>query len=168
MKKILMIVAPTGFRDEELLEPKALFEEKGFQVMIASKDVKEAKGMLGARVRIDLDVSKANAADFDAVVFVGGQGSPVYYDNAKAHEIARKAFENGKILASICLATGILAKAGLVSGKKVTGWPDVKGLVEAANGKYTGKDVEVDGRMITGKGPQAARAFGMKIVELLK
>lgn len=168
MKKVLMVIALKGFRDEELLEPKKAFEEKGFQVVIASKQKGIAEGMLGAEAEVEKSLDEVKADDFDAVVFVGGQGSQVYYDDLKAHELARQAVRQGRVLASICLATGTLARAGLVSGKKVTGWPDVKGMVEAGNGKYTGKDVEADGKLITGKGPQAARAFAQKIVEALK
>ena len=47
MVKIVMIIAPENYRDEEFQEPKGVFEEKGFEVTVASKGVKEAKGMLG-------------------------------------------------------------------------------------------------------------------------
>ena len=33
---------------------------------------------------------------------------------------------------------------------------------------YTGNSVEVDGKIVTGNGPTAAKEFGEKIAELLK
>jgi putative intracellular protease/amidase len=32
---------------------------------------------------------------------------------------------------------------------------------------YTGKNVEVDGKIITGNGPKASREFGRKIAEMI-
>ena len=52
--KILMVIAPRNFRDEEFLQPKAVFEKNGFSVTVASKEVKEASGMLGAKAKVDL------------------------------------------------------------------------------------------------------------------
>ena len=49
-KKILMIIAHQNFRDEELLIPKKLFENEGYEVIIASTSLEPAKGMLGAVV----------------------------------------------------------------------------------------------------------------------
>lgn len=56
--------------------------------------------------------------DFDAVLFVGGQG-PMYtfYNDARVHELAAKSYEAGKITAVICHATCILLKTKLTDGK---------------------------------------------------
>jgi len=167
-KKILMVVAPVNFRDEEFLEPKKVFEENGFQVVVASSHVAEAKGVLGAKAKIDLDLSQVNPQDYQALVFAGGPGASVYFDNQTVLDLVKTAFNQKKVVAAICIAPSILANADLVRGKKVTSWPSEKDNLEAHGGIYTGSSVEVDGNLVTASGPQAAREYGQKIVEQIQ
>lgn len=166
MTKILMIIAPRNFRDEELLHPKEEFESVGFEVKIASK-AKTAKGMLGTEVNADLDLSEVNVQNFDAIIFVGGSGTTVYFNDIDAQRIAKEALDRNKLLCAICIAPSILANAGLLKGKKVTAFPSEEQNLRTKGAIYTGKEVEQDGKIITAKDPKAARAFGRKIVENL-
>lgn len=167
-KKVLMVIAPKNFRDEELLEPKAVFEKAGANVTVASKGTKTATGMLGAKSAVDIDISDANVLQYDAVVFVGGTGSAIYFNDSTAQSLAKKAHSEGKIVAAICIAPSILANAGLLEGKNATSWPSEQQNIEANGGSYTGELVTQDGKIITAKGPQAATQFGKKILEALK
>ena len=168
-KSIVMIISDYEFRDEELLEPKAVFEKEGASVTIASKTVSTAIGMLGAKVKPDLQIKDLDVKNYDAVIFVGGIGAEVYFSNPIAHKIAQQAYANEKIVAAICIAPNILANAGILKDKKATCWP---GQENPANLKkrgaiYTGNAVERDGRIITGSGPYAAMRFGKAIVSAL-
>lgn len=166
--KVLMIIAPKNFRDEEFLEPKGVLEKAGANVTVASKGTKTATGILGATVDVDIDLSEANASDYDAVVFIGGGGSAVYFNDQNALSIAKKAYAQGKIVAAICIAPSILANAGVLEGKNATSWPSEQQNIESKGGSYTGDLVTEDGRIITAKGPQAAIQFGKRLVEALK
>jgi protease I len=167
-KKILMIVAPKNFRDEELLEPKKVLEGAKANVTIASKGVKTATGILGAKVNVDLDISEVDISKYDAIIFVGGTGASVYFNDSTAHAIASEAYSSGKIIGAICIAPSTLANAGLLKDKNATAWPSEQENIEAKGGHYTGELVTVDDRIITAKGPMAATAFGKKIAEALK
>jgi protease I len=167
-KTILMIVAPEGFRDEELLEPKKIFENHNANVKIASKGVSVARGKLGAKIDVDYDIDEVIMQDYDAVVFVGGPGAAVYFDDETAHSIAREALEEDEILGAICIAPVILANAGLLKGKKATVFPSGADDLKKNGAKYTGKDVEADGKIVTANGPAAAKKFGEKIAEMLR
>lgn len=167
-KNILMVVAPADFRDEELNEPKKIFENAGFNVTIASKGVKVAKGMLGAMQKVDLDLSIAKAADYDAVVFVGGAGAQVYFNDSYATNLAKQAYDSGKVTAAICIAPSILANAGILEGKKATSFQSEQSNLEENGADYTGTDVAVDGKIVTANGPNAAKAFGEVVVRLMK
>lgn len=166
-KKVLMIVAHRNFRDEELQEPRRLLEQQGAAVTIASSSLDTARGMLGATVTPDILIDKVNVADYDAIIFVGGAGASEYWENPTAHEIARKTLEANKILGAICIAPVTLAKAGLLKGKRATVFSSERSKLEAAGCNYTGKDVEVEGNIITGNGPGAARKFGEAIAQAL-
>ena len=58
MARILMIVAQNGFRDEELLVPKAIFERAGHQVKTASILRSKASGSKGASINVDFGISE--------------------------------------------------------------------------------------------------------------
>lgn len=163
---ILMIIAKSDFRDEELLVPKSVFEKEKAKVVIASTTRSEIKGMLGATVKPDILLNEVSVEDYDAVIFVGGSGSQQYFDDQSAHTVASDADEKGKILGAICLAPNILANAGVLKDKKCTCWGNPNNLKD--NGaNYTGKSVEKDGKIITANGPAAAKEFAGTIIKAL-
>ena len=162
-KKILMIIARDGFRDEELLEPKGLFEKLGAEVTVASSRAGECKGMRGARVRAEKALAELDAGAFDAVVFVGGMGAKEFFDDARAHELARGA----KVLGAICLAPAILARAGLLEGKAATAYASALPELKKAGARVSEAAVVVDGKLVTGNGPKAATEFAEKLVEVI-
>ncbi len=166
-KRVLMIIAADKFRDEEYQEPRGVIEAKGGTVTVASTSLEESGGMLGLRVKPDVLLDSVNAGDFDAVVFVGGSGASQYWEDTKAHSLAKEAAEEGKVIGAICIAPVTLGKAGLLKGRRATVWPAQSAQLEELGAIHTGNPVEVDGRVITANGPQAARAFGEAIVEAL-
>jgi protease I len=166
--RVLMIISKRNFRDEELLEPKRILEENNYLVDIANEKGEESVGMYGTRIEPQLNFSKIVVNDYEAIIFVGGQGAMDYWNNTFAQKMAKEAYLKGKILGAICMAVGTLANAKLIKGKKVTGWPDVKDLVIKAGGIYTEADIEIAGRIITAKGPKQAQKFGEEILKLLK
>ena len=166
-KKILMIIAPDGFRDEEFLEPKQVFESANAEVTVASKGVKVAKGKLGATADVDIDISEVDALKYDAVVFIGGPGSIVYFNDTAAQKIAKDAYSADKVVAAICIAPSILANAGVLKGHKATCFSSESENINQKSAGYTGDPVTVDGKVVTGNGPGAATKFANEIVKLL-
>jgi protease I len=167
-KKVVMIVSHRDFRDEELFKPRQILEKEGVEVTVASSDLTLAKGMLGGEEKPDMLMRDIDTAEYDAVLFVGGAGATEYWDDRKAHEIARQAQDGGKLVGAICIAPVTLANAGLLDGKKATVWKSEAGRLRAQGATYTGHDVEVDGRIITANGPQSAEKFGRAVLAALE
>jgi protease I len=167
MKKAVMIVAQENFRDEELLQPKEILERNGIEVKIASTTLKEIKGMLGARLRPDILLSDIDHRKFDAVIFIGGTGASQYWDDPLAHELARLALDNNKVVAAICIAPVTLARAGLLKGKRATVWNSEAKQLQALGANYTARPVEKDANIITAAGPFAAKEFAEEISRAL-
>lgn len=168
LKRILFILAPKDFRDEEFFGPRDILDKNGFKTEIANSTGTTSRGVLGGRAEPNLTLDKVSVNDYDAVVFVGGAGCTVYFNNKKAINIAKEAYFKGRLVCSICLATGILANAGLLRDKKATGFSSTKEMVEKDGGIFTGKDVEISGRIITASGPKSAAEFGRTIANELK
>ncbi|MDD5086728.1 MAG: DJ-1/PfpI family protein, partial [Candidatus Nanoarchaeia archaeon] len=96
-KSVVMVIAPENFRDEEFLFTKEVLENHDVDVTVASKGVSKAKGSLGATVDIDKEITDIKIDDYDALVFVGGSGTNVYFNDETALGIARDFYESGKI-----------------------------------------------------------------------
>jgi len=166
-KKVLMVIAHHDFRDEEYQRPRHIFEKVEMKVTVASSDTLPAKGMLGLEVKPDILLSQAKVEDYDCLVFVGGRGAQEYWDNPLAHKLLQEAVNQGKIIGAICIAPVTLARAGILKGKKATVWSSSSEDLKSGGAIYTGAQVEVDGKIVTGNGPDAAKPFGKAIVQMM-
>ena len=164
----LLIIAPERFRDEEYFHTKGELENADVEVVTASKSLEPATGMLGGVVEPDLTIRDVKVDDYDAIVFIGGGGASVYFNNPAAHKIAKDAVEKGKILAAICIAPSILANADLLEGTRVTAFSSEQSNLRAKGALWTGDALTIDGKIITANGPGAARDFGLAIAEALQ
>lgn len=166
-----MVIAPSDFRDEELLEPKARFEAEGAIVEIASTRTGIARGMLGAEVKPDLALSTVDPHRYAAIAIVGGSGAPAnLWDNHALHSLVRIAREDGTPIGAICLAPAVLARAGLLRGVRATvyGQPRAKHELERGGALYVEEGVVSDQGIVTAAGPADARAFGEALVQLVQ
>jgi len=171
-KKILMVIAFRDFRDKEYFVPKKIFEDAKIEVKTASDKKGIAIGADGGDTQVDFLISEVSVDDFDAIVFVGGPGALNHLDNENSYRLARETVEKGKVLGAICISPLILAKSGVLKGKKATVWTDFtksQAKILKENGAiFEEKDVVVDGKIVTGSGPQASENFAKEIINLLK
>ena len=189
-KKVVMIIAFRDFRDAEYFVPKEILEEAGAKVKTASTKKGVAIGADGGDTEVDLLVSEINLAEFNdlqnksfhdsiqsissfnAVVFIGGPGCLESLDNEDSYKAAKDTVSQNKVLAAICISPVILAKAGALEGKKATVWSSPLDrepieTLEENGATYEDKPVVVDGKIITGNGPDVAEEFGKKILDVL-
>ncbi|PIZ89678.1 MAG: hypothetical protein COX89_00190 [Candidatus Nealsonbacteria bacterium CG_4_10_14_0_2_um_filter_37_10] len=172
-KSIVMIIAFRDFRDAEYFVPKEILEAAGAEVKTASNKKGTAIGADGGDTEVDLLVSEINLADFAAIVFVGGPGCLGALDNEDSCKLARETISQNKVLASICISPVILAKAGVLKGKKATVWSSPMDkvpvrILEENEAIYQDKSVVADGKIVTANGPAAAEKFAKAIITALK
>ena len=172
MKKIAIIIAFRGFRDEEYFIPKEILKVAGAEVTTVSTKSGTAIGADGGDVEVDILLENLNPADFDGVVFIGGPGCLKNLDNEKSYRIARETISQNKVLASICISPVILAKAGVLEGKKATVWSSIMDksgvkILKENGAIYQADLLVVDDKIITANGPAASKRFGEAIVEIL-
>ena len=170
-KKILMVIAEKNFQDKEFATPKQEFELNGFNVVVASTSSEEAIGKFGAKVKPDIELLKVNFLDYDVLVVVGGPGSKEYlWNNKSLLSGVNEMFEAGKIVSAICASPVVLARSGILKGKKATVYPatEEKKEIESAGAFFTGQTVTVDGKIVTGNGPESSKDFAREIISILK
>ena len=169
MTSVLFIIAPVSFRDEELLIPRQILSEAGYTCLVASLTLEPCVGMLGATVTPDLLVSSVNLDDFSCVVMVGGSGVTEIFEDKRLLELFDDAYRKGLLLGGICLGPMVLARSGILRGKQATVYKTEQSLAVLRDSgcAYQPDDLVLDGRVLTASGPEHAKAFGKKLLELL-
>lgn len=175
MANILYSIAKEGFRDEEYFIPREALTAAGHTVVTASNNNAGAGavGSHGGEAHIDANVADVKAAEFDAVVFAGGPGAIENLDTEESYRVIRETVAARKLLGAICIAPTILAKAGVLQGRKATVWSspsdkDPIAILENNGAEYVDAPVVEDGAIITANGPKAAQAFGEALAAHLR
>ncbi len=165
-KKILMVIPTGGFRDEEYQWFRRACEARGFKVTVASTHLGVIRGLEGVAVKPDLLLDDVKYYDYDAIVFIGGEGARRYFDHEKALKLAKDA--KYKVLGATGNASVILANAGVLEGKRATAPSEVAGFLVAKGANFTGRPMEIDDKLVTTNGSLSVEYFANALIELLK
>lgn len=171
MKRIL-IVATDGFEQSELMKPKSILEDAGAETIVASLEDGEIKGWdqkdWGESVKVDLTVDEVAEGDYDALLLPGGQMNPdILRMNDRVIELIKQFDDAGKPIAAICHAPWLLAEAGIIDGKTVTGWPSIRTDLKNAGANVVDETATVDGNLITSRNPDDIPAFANTLMTAL-
>jgi protease I len=171
MTKIAYLIAHKNFRDEEYFIPKLLFESSGYQVDTYSDQEGQVIGSEGGDVMAE-NLNDIKVNEYKAVIVAGGGGALKYLDNEKVYSLLNEFEDKKKIIASICISPVVLARAGILKGRKATVWHSAMDksaikILEKEKVEYLDEDVVCDGRIITANGPEAAEKFARRVIENL-
>ncbi len=171
-KSILIIVASKNFRDEEYFIPYEVFQKEGAKITTASSVEGDIIGIEGGEARSALTLEEVNVRNFDAVVFIGGDGTKEYFDDDNAHKIIQETVNTNRVLAAICIAPVILARAGVLKGKTATVWSSIvsksgKKELKEAGCTVSEKRVVQNEKIITADGPSVAGEFAEAIIKIM-
>ncbi len=168
---MLLVVASKGYQPREFSTPKNILEDYGYHIQVASDLPGMAEAKDGSKTPVDVTLDQVNVADWDAIFFIGGPGSMEHLDNEASYRILRDIKKADKPFGAICLATRILAKAGVLDGIKATGWDGddkLAGILQAHGAIYQPGGAVVDKHIVTAIGPDSAEAFAEGIRSVLE
>lgn len=167
MAKVLLIVPNLNFRDEELKEIKEGLTEQGHDFVIAGIEHGEAIGMIHERFPIDRTVEEVSVDEFDGIILIGGIGTRQLLYQTTLLELLREAQATGKLVGSIGMGVLVLAQAGILQGKKVSG--AIEDLVRLQDkGAVLSRDpVTLDGTVLTGLGHEVMGQYVERLLSLL-
>ncbi|MGA2599261.1 MAG: DJ-1/PfpI family protein [Bryobacteraceae bacterium] len=111
----------------------------------------------------DIAFEDVRAADYEAVLILGGRAPEYLRNNARVLEIVREFEHAGKWIFAICHGVQILAAAGLISGRRVTCYEHVRLEAEQAGATYVTDQAVCDGRMVTAQTWQSHPEFYREI-----
>ncbi|MBI1973459.1 DJ-1/PfpI family protein [Candidatus Micrarchaeota archaeon] len=159
MSRILLLIPPSGFKDGELEEAKKTLSGGGHKLTIVSDRKSPSLGILWTKENPQAKLSDIKAGEFDALLLIGGPGASYYYKQERAHSVMREFLDGGKPVGAMDLAVSVLARANLLSGRKVACWPLEKKLVESKGATPSGEGVTIDGNLITMMQPSFTTKF---------
>jgi len=159
-----MLPLAEGFEEIEALTVVDVLRRAGINVDTVGVMGSMVTGSHGVRVMTDKKILEINADEYDGIVLPGG--NPGYLNlgrSSKIIEILKKFDAEGKLIAAICAAPSVLAKAGVLEGKKATIYPGMEKELPYPRGER----VVIDGKIITSQAPGTAMEFALAIVEFL-
>ena len=159
------ILFANGYEEVEALTVVDLLRRAKIGCEILSvADSGHVTGSHGISIGADRNFSGTDFSQYDGVILPGGMpGTTNLAADERVLALLRSFAAAGKLTAAICAAPTVLAKAGLLEGKKAVCYP---GMEEQLTGAKVSFDpVAVDGTVITSRGLGTAIPFALSIVQ---
>ena len=168
MKKVAVLVEDQ-YQVLEVWYPYLRLREEGIEtLLVGTGRKKEYNSKEGYPAVEEVSIRKAKADDFSGVVIPGGYAPDILRRYKEVNKFVREMYEKNKIVAAICHGGWVLVSAGIVKGKKVTGFFAIKDDLVNAGGKFIDKEVVVDGNLVTSRKPYDLPAFCREILRKIK
>ena len=166
MKKTAMLFAD-GFEEVEALTVVDLLRRADIVCdIVALSGAASITGSHGVAVAADRAFDETAFADYDALLLPGGQpGTNNLAADARVLTLLREFHAAGKLTAAICAAPTVLAKAGLLDGRRATCYPGLEGKLTGA--VPVTDAVVTDGTVVTSRGVGTAIDFALALVTYL-
>lgn len=162
--RVLVPLAP-GAEELEAVTIIDLLRRAGFDVVVAGLEAGPVTCSRGTVLLPDRTLAEILEEPFDLVVLPGGlPGADHLRDDARVQKLLKRQAERGGWIGAICAAPKALASAGLLADRRAAAYP---GALEESGLVPTGARVEVDGNIVTGRGPGAAMEFALTVIEQL-
>jgi len=158
-----------GCEELEAVTISDLLTRAGVDVVTAGLDEQPVIASRGIQLVAKTSIEKVADKLFDMVVLPGGlPGANDLRDNQTLQNILKNHQANNRYLAAICAAPKALAQAGVLENKTATCYPGALDDVKLESTKLTGSALEIDGKIITSRGPGTAMDFTLALIELLE
>ncbi len=167
MASVLVPLAQ-GCEELEAVTVVDLLRRAGINVVTAGLDAQPVKASRGMTLLPDMTLDMALQQRFDMVVLPGGlPGADHLGDDPRVIRLLQEMAASESYIAAICAAPRVLARAGLLDGKRATSYPGALDIEAVPGIEYLETAVVTDGRVITSRGPGTAMDFALVLVETL-
>ncbi len=163
---MVFVLLADGFEEMEAICTIDILRRAGIDVKTAGLGGGYIVGSHSVIVKSDIPLGEMDVLGAELIVLPGGPGHKKLLESELVQNNIKKAVESDIKIGAICAAPAVLAKAGVLTGKKATIYTGMEN--ELLDAIYTDADVVVDGNIITGRGPALAMDFALELVKQLK
>ena len=168
MPRVLVPLAE-GCEELEAVSIIDILRRGGVEVVVAALEDGPVTASRGVRLCADTTLDQVGDQDFDMVVLPGGgPGSDRLRADERIAALLKRHARLDRYTAAICAAPKVLAAAGLLDGKRATGYPGVLEALDLPATEVLRQVVVSDGKVITSQGPGTAMDFALHLVETLQ
>ena len=168
MRKNALVLIAQGCEELEAVTAVDILRRADVKVITAGLDRANVVASRKVTLVPDATLDEALDQEFDMVVLPGGlPGADNLANDARVIALLQDMARAGKFTCAICAAPAVLAKAGVLAGKRATSYPGVLDNMNLPDVTYTGEAVVCDGTVITSRGPGTAMDFALALVEIL-
>lgn len=162
MKKTIVLFKE-GFEEVEALSVVDVFRRANMPCLMVGMDSEEVTSSHQITIKMDT-LFNEEVKDADLVVLPGGlPGANNLRDDERVINILKEFNDQGKWIGAICAGPIALQKAGIIKGKNFTCAPGFED--QLPDGCHQDTLVEIDGHLITGRGPAASFEFAYTLLE---
>jgi len=166
MDASVLVLLAEGCEELEAVTCVDLLRRAEINVVTAGLDEQAVTASRGVTLVPDCALDEALGAEYDMVVLPGGlPGAEHLAADARVIDLLQRMAAVGKYTCAICAAPTVLAKAGVLAGKRATCYPGC--LDDVPDVTCTGEAVVRDGAVITSRGPGTAMDFALILIEAL-
>lgn len=167
MPKVLVPLAQ-GCEELEAVTIIDLLRRAGITVITAGLDSEPVRASRGVVLVPDMKLEDALIDRFDMIVLPGGlPGADHLGSDPRIVSLIKEMARTEKFTAAICAAPVVLAKAGVLDGKRATSYPGMLEKLGMKSIQCSGEAVVRDGKTVTSRGPGTAMDFALELIEVL-
>lgn len=135
---------------DEFFYPFHRLLEAGYEVEVAVRGNQMVLSDLGGKIQPTIDIPDKIANAYHVLILPGGAKAMEYMrqDRLIVEFIAHYHYCGGPI-GSICHAAQLLISAGLVKGRRISGYYSIKDDINNAGGTYVDAPYVTDGRIVS-------------------
>ena len=164
----VLVPLAQGVEELEAVTVIDLLRRAGIEVVTAGLDETPVKASRGTVLLPDTTLERALARDYDMLVLPGGQPGATHLENDKRLlALIQKMARANRYTAAICAAPKVLARAGVLEGKRATSFPGALDPAHWPQVRMENRAVVTDGKVITSRGPGTAMDFALELIALL-
>lgn len=157
------VILTDGIEEAESVTIIDFLRRTGFECISYGLNARKIKGMQNICFFAD-KILDDSIMTCEMIVIPGGRESlQQFKKDQRVKKLLQTFEEEQKWIGAICSGTQMLEESNVIKERRVTGYTGYEKYLKS--GIFTGEVVEIDGNLITSKGPATAYPFAFALIE---
>jgi protease I len=166
MKRKVVCLLAAGFEDSEFKMPTDQLRKAGFEVEVVGAKAGETLQGKAHResIKVDVGIDDASGANYMGMLIPGGSSPAELRKDPRFVKFVQEFNTSKKPIAAICHGPQLLISAGVVKGRKMTGYKTVQEELKKHGATVSDDALVADGNFITSRTPEDLPQFCNAVV----